>query len=78
MTTLKFVSMGLAAAVAVAVGAVWADETPDQRAMKLALSLANQAASQQPKTAVLARSSGPTAPAALAAGVTKATQGAKK
>ena len=55
-----------------------ATQTPDQRAMKLALSLTDQAAGQRPKTAVLARSSARNAPAALAAGVATATQGAKK
>lgn len=64
--------------LAAAATTTWADVTPDQRAMKLALSLADQAASQRPRSAELGAANAPTAPAALTAGVTKATQGAKK
>lgn len=78
MTVLKLTSM--AAVVAIAVAATQATgsdlaQTPEQRALALALSLADQAR-QQPKAAVV-NGSAQTAPAALAAGVASATGSAK-
>lgn len=79
MTVLKLTSM--AAVVAIAVAATQATssdlaQTPEQRALALALSLADQAR-QQPKTAAANPGEASNAPTALAAAVNSASRSAK-
>jgi hypothetical protein len=65
----------IAATLVVASASTWA-KTPDQRALELALSIADKAASQQPKAAVADGATAATA--AVKSGVTSATtKGAK-
>ncbi|MCU0763569.1 MAG: hypothetical protein ACK40L_17035 [Hydrogenophaga sp.] len=79
MTPLKLTSILAVLAMATSATSVISAtgaQTPDQRALALALSLADEAASQKPKSASVT-TSGQTAPAALTARVTNAT-GSKK